>query len=276
LIKKTDLLFGDDFSMRTIKWKEGIVITIDQTVLPERELWIEMKNCKEVSLAIKEMKMRGAPLIGIAAAYGLALTAYHSKAERREDLLNDLEDSADILRQTRPTAVNLFWSIKRMLEKGKSVKGDIEALRKTIIEEAQKMANEDVNINRSIGKHGSKLIVDGDTILTHCNAGSLATVDYGTALAVVRTAWEEGKRISVIADETRPLLQGARLTVFELIKDGIPVTLITDNMAGYLMSKGLINKVIVGADRIVQNAVINKIGTYSVAVLARENNMMLL
>ncbi len=259
--------------MRTIEWRDGAVATIDQTVLPDREVWIELRDTGEVASALKEMKMRGAPLIGVAAAYGLALTAYHSNAGSTEDLLQELEESAEALRKTRPTAVNLFWAVERILNKAKETRGGVQKLRETILAEAEKMADEDVDVNRRIGKHGSKLISDGDTILTHCNAGSLATVDYGTALAVVRSAWEEGKRIKVIADETRPKLQGARLTVYELVRDGIPVTLITDNMAGYLMSKGLVQKVIVGADRIVQDAVVNKIGTYTVAVLAHEHDI---
>jgi len=259
--------------MRTIEWQDGVVITIDQTALPDREVLIELRNCEEVALALKEMKMRGAPLIGVAAAYGLALTAYHSKAKRSEDLFKELENSAETLRRTRPTAVNLFWAVGRVLRKAKENQGDVKTLRQIVIDEAQKMAIEDIEVNRRIGKHGSKLIANGDTILTHCNAGSLATVDYGTALAVVRAAWGEGKQIKVFADETRPKLQGARLTAYELMRDGIPVTLITDNMAGYVMSKGLVNKVVVGADRIVQDAVINKIGTYTVAILAREHGV---
>jgi methylthioribose-1-phosphate isomerase len=219
------------------------------------------------------MRMRGAPLIGVAAAYGIALAAYHSKATTREELLRELEESAETLRNTRPTAVNLFWAVERVLKKAKEARGEAKSVQQAVIAEAQRMADEDVECNRRIGRHGARLIADGDVVLTHCNAGSLATVDYGTALAVIVAAWEEGKRIRVVADETRPKLQGARLTVYELMRDGIPVTLITDNMAGYLMSKGLIDKVVVGADRIVRDAVINKIGTYSVAVLAREHGI---
>ncbi|MEM1544090.1 MAG: S-methyl-5-thioribose-1-phosphate isomerase [Candidatus Bathyarchaeia archaeon] len=259
--------------MRTIEWRDGVVVTIDQTMLPYREDWIEMRGCHEVAEAIKRMKIRGAPLIGAAAAYGLALTAYYSKARNRDDLLREIEQSADMLRRTRPTAVNLFWAIERILSKARSAVGDVDALKNLIIEEAKRIAEEDVIVNRKIGEYGSKLILDGDTILTHCNAGRLATVDYGTALAAVRFAWEEGKHIKVIATETRPLLQGARLTAYELMRDGIPVTLITDNMVGYVMSRGLVDKVFVGADRIVQDAVINKIGTYSIAVLAHEHNI---
>ncbi len=259
--------------MRTIEWKNGAVVTVDQTLLPEREVWLKLEDCKQVASAIKEMKMRGAPLIGVAAAYGLALTAYHSKVKSRENLMKELEESAETLRRTRPTAVNLFWAVERVIKRAKETKGDAEALRRSVIKEAQKMADEDVEANRRIGKNGSVLIADGDAVLTHCNAGSLATVDYGTALAVVRAAWEEGKCIRVFADETRPKLQGARLTAYELMRDGIPVTLITDNMAGFLMAKGMINKAIVGADRIVRDAVINKIGTYTVAVLAHEHGI---
>jgi len=259
--------------VRTIEWRDGVVYTIDQTVLPKKEVWIELRTSEQVAQALKEMKIRGAPLIGVAAAYGLALTALHSKVQNREDFMREVEVAAETIRNTRPTAVNLFWAVDRILKKAHETSGGVESLKEAIVAEALRMADEDVEVNHRIGKHGSKLINDGDVILTHCNAGSLATVEYGTALAIVRVAWEEGKRIRVFADETRPLLQGARLTVFELMRDNIPVTLITDNMAGYVMSKGLVNKVIVGADRIVHDAVINKIGTYSIAVLAHENNI---
>jgi methylthioribose-1-phosphate isomerase len=259
--------------MRTIEWRSGVVVTIDQTVLPLKEEWIELRSCEEVASAIKEMKIRGAPLIGVAAAYGIALTAYHSEAETREDLLSELERSAETLRRTRPTAVNLFWAIDRLLEKAKATAGGPEELKRTVVSEAERIADEDVETNRRIGLHGASLLSDSDTVLTHCNAGSLATVDYGTALAVIRAAWEEGKHVRVIADETRPKLQGARLTAYELMRDGIPVTLITDSMVGYVMSKGLVDKVIVGADRVVRDGVANKIGTYSVAVLAKEHGV---
>ena len=259
--------------MRTIEWRSGVVVTIDQTVLPLKEKWIELRRCEEVASAIKEMKMRGAPLIGVAAAYGMALTAYHSKAKTKEELIRELEKCAETLKKTRPTAVNLFWAVDRIMNKARNTRGTLEDLKDAVVSEAIAMADEDVETNRRIGKHGAKLLSNGDTVLTHCNAGSLATVDYGTALAVIRAAWEEGKRIKVIADETRPKLQGARLTAYELIRDGIPVTLITDNMAGYVMSKGMVDKVIVGADRIVRDGVANKIGTYTVAVLAKEHDI---
>lgn len=259
--------------MRTIEWRDGVVITIDQTRLPNKTLFLKMRKCEEVASAIKEMRMRGAPLIGVAAAYGLALTAYHSKVEKREELMRQIEESAKVLKETRPTAVNLFWAVDRILKKARETFGDAKAVTKVVVDEARRMADEDVEVNRKIGEHGSKLIDDKDVILTHCNAGSLATVDYGTALGIVRTAWEQGKEIKVIATETRPKLQGARLTAYELKRDGIPVTLITDNMVGYAMSKRLIDKVVVGADRIVRDAVINKIGTYTIAVLAHEHNV---
>jgi methylthioribose-1-phosphate isomerase len=223
--------------------------------------------------AIKVLRVRGAPLLGAAAGFGVALAAYNSKAKTRDKLFADLETAGTIIKCQRPTAVNLFWGVDRVLNKAKNTTGTVEQVKAAVIEEAKKITDEDAAQNRAIGKNGSVLIKDGDTILTHCNAGELATVEYGTALGVVRAAWEEGKKIKVFADETRPLLQGARLTAYELKRDGIPVTLITDNMAGYVMSKGMINKVIVGSDRIVQDGVVNKIGTYSVAVLAHEHGI---
>jgi methylthioribose-1-phosphate isomerase len=219
------------------------------------------------------MKIRGAPLIGVAAAYALALTTHHSKAKTKKELIRELEESAVLLKKTRPTAVNLFWAVDRITRKARETHGTAKTVAKAVVEEANKMADEDVETNRKMGEHGSALLNDGDIILTHCNAGSLATVDYGTALGVIRVAWEQGKKVSVIATETRPKLQGARLTAYELQQDGIPVTLITDGMVGYVMQKGLINKVIVGADRIVRDAVINKIGTFGVAVLAHEHKI---
>ena len=260
-------------AMRTIEWNDGVVITIDQMRLPNKTLFLKMRNCEEVASAIKEMRMRGAPLIGVAAAYGLALTAYYSKVEKREALIRQIEESAKVLKRTRPTAVNLFWAVDRILKKAHETLGDVKAVVKVVVDEARRMADEDVESNRKIGEHGSKLIGNKDVILTHCNAGSLATVDYGTALGIVRTAWEQGKEVKVIATETRPKLQGARLTAYELKRDGIPVTLITDNMVGYAMSKRLIDKVVVGADRIARDGVINKIGTYTIAVLAHEHNV---
>jgi methylthioribose-1-phosphate isomerase len=259
--------------MRTIEWRDGKTITIDQTKLPHQTVFLEMKTCEEVAEAIETMKIRGAPLLGASAAFALALTAYHSKAKKKEDLISQLEKAAETIRKTRPTAVNLFWALDRILFKVKKFSGSREQLVALVVKEAQKIADEDAAANRSIGKFGSKLVSDGDVILTHCNAGALATVDYGTALGIIRAAWEQGKKITVIATETRPKLQGARLTTYELSRDGIPVTLITDNMVGYFMHRKTINKVIVGADRIVQDAVINKIGTYTLAVLAKEHSI---
>ncbi|UCC58203.1 MAG: S-methyl-5-thioribose-1-phosphate isomerase [Candidatus Bathyarchaeum sp.] len=259
--------------MRTIEWKDGVVVIIDQTKLPNEVVWVELKNTSDVASAIKEMKVRGAPLIGVTAAYGLGLVAFHSKSEKREDLLKELEKAAEVLRKTRPTAVNLFWAIDRVMKRARETSGGKEELAEAVVAEARRMADEDVEVNRKMGKFGAQLIEDGDTVLTHCNAGSLATVDYGTALGVVRAALEEGKNVKVIASETRPKLQGARLTCYELMRDGIPVTLITDTMVGYVMSKGLVDKVVVGADRVVRDAVLNKIGTYNVAVLAMEHGI---
>jgi methylthioribose-1-phosphate isomerase len=259
--------------MRTIEWRDGKVVTIDQTKLPQETAFLEMRNVIEVAEAIKTMKIRGAPLLGAASAFALALVAYHSKVEKKAELIDELQKAAEILKETRPTAVNLFWAIDRILSGVRGFSGNAKGLAAFVVGEAQKIADEDVKANRLIGGHGAELIRDGDVVLTHCNAGALATVDYGTALGVIRTAWEQGKKIKVIATETRPKLQGARLTAYELKRDGIPVTLITDNMVGYLMYKRLIDKVIVGADRIVRDAVINKIGTYTIAVLAKEHKI---
>ena len=259
--------------MRMIKWRNGAVITPDQTKLPLQEVTLEIKTVEQMAEAIKSLRVRGAPLLGAAAAFGIALAANYSKAKTKEEMLLDLEDASSIIKRQRPTAVNLFWGVDRVLNKARAYLGNIEELKASVIEEALKIADEDAAQNRAIGKKGSVLIDDGDTILTHCNAGELATVEYGTALGIVRASWEQGKKIKVIADETRPLLQGARLTVYELKRDGIPVTLITDNMAGYVMSRGLVDKVIVGSDRIVQDGVVNKIGTYSIAVLAHEHGI---
>jgi methylthioribose-1-phosphate isomerase len=270
LLNKT-VYSGDE--MRTIVWHEGIVRTIDQSRLPNETVVLELRSYDEVADAINTMKIRGAPLLGVAAAYALALAVYHSKTIRKDELLDELEKAAKAIRETRPTAVNLFWAIDRILNKVNDLTGNAGDLAVFVVEEAQMIADEDAEANRLIGKHGANLVHDGDTILTHCNAGALATVEYGTALGVIRAVWEQGKKIRVIATETRPKLQGARLTAYELKRDGIPVTLITDNMVGYVMYKRMVNVVIVGADRIVQDAVINKIGTFTIAVLAKEHNI---
>jgi methylthioribose-1-phosphate isomerase len=259
--------------MRTIEWCNGTVITIDQTRLPHETITLKIKTIEEMVEAIKNMRIRGAPLLGAATAFALALTAYHSKANSTGKVLAELESSAKTLKSTRPTAVNLFWAADRILSKARGFSGNAEELKSLIVQEAQKIADEDAEANLAIGKNGAQLIEDGDVVLTHCNAGELATVEYGTALGVIRAAWKQGKKIKVIATETRPLLQGARLTAYELKRDGIPVTLITDDMVGYVMHKRLVNKVVVGADRIVQDAVINKIGTFTVAVVAHEHGV---
>jgi methylthioribose-1-phosphate isomerase len=259
--------------MRTIEWHDGTVITVDQTKLPLETVTLKIKTVAEMAEAIKNLHVRGAPLLGACAAFCLALAAYHSKVSCVSELLAELEDAATTLKSTRPTAVNLFWATDRVLDKARDFSGDVEELKALVVQEAQRIADEDAEANRAMGENGAALINDGDVILTHCNAGELATVEYGTALGVIRAAWKQGKNIKVIATETRPLLQGARLTAYELKRDGIPVTLITDSMVGYVMSKGLVDKVVVGADRIVQDGVANKIGTFTVAVLAHEHGV---
>jgi methylthioribose-1-phosphate isomerase len=259
--------------MRTIKWCDGTVITIDQTRLPQEVVTLELTTVDQMAEAIKVLRIRGAPLLGAAAGYALALAAYHSEAKSIQKLLAELEKAGGVIKSTRPTAVNLFWGVDRVLAKARCFSGTIEGLKTLVVDEAQAIADEDAAQNIAIGRNGADLIHHGDTVLTHCNAGELATVEYGTALGVIRAAWSQGKKIKVIADETRPLLQGARLTAYELCRDGIPVTLITDSMIGYVMHKHLVNEVIVGADRIVQDAVFNKIGTFTVAVVAKEHGV---
>ncbi len=261
--------------MRTVEWKNGVVRMIDQRELPRRLVVAEFSDYREVAKAIREMVVRGAPAIGAAAAFGLALAARKSPARTRGELLADLEEAAEVLRATRPTAVNLSWAVERMLARARSLEsGDVKEMARTLEREAQAIADEDVETNRRMGAYGAELIEDGDNILTHCNTGALATVDYGTALGVIRTAHEQGKRIHVWVDETRPRLQGARLTAWELMELGIPMTLIADNAAGHLMRTGKVDIVLVGADRIARNGdVANKIGTYKLAVLAKENGV---
>lgn len=261
--------------MRTIEWKDGKVFLINQRRLPLKYEIINCSTYKEVAEAIKEMKIRGAPAIGVAAAFGMALAAYSSKADTYEEFNLDMEKAKAFLAIARPTAVNLFWALERIMNLI-NLKKDIDLckLNDIILQEAKNIAREDIKINKVIGKYGSSLIKDGDNILTHCNAGALATADYGTALGVIRTAFKEGKKIHVYVDETRPVLQGARLTTWELMREKIPFTLITDNMAGFLMFQKKVNLIIVGADRIARNGdVVNKIGTYSLSVLARENKV---
>jgi methylthioribose-1-phosphate isomerase len=248
---------------------------IDQRKLPLEFVVVEFDDYRDVAKSIQEMYIRGAPAIGAAAAFGLALAAQQSQATNCQDLLADLEAAADVIRATRPTAVNLFWATDRMLRRAHdSGHVTVDALAGDLVAEAQRIANEDVEINRRMGAHGATLIEDGFNILTHCNAGALATVDYGTALAVTRAAHEQGKKIHVWVDETRPRLQGARLTSWELMNEGIPMTLIADNVAGHLMRTGQVDIVVVGSDRTAANGdVANKIGTYKLAVLAKENGI---
>ncbi len=260
---------------KTIEWKDGVVRMLDQSRLPLEAVYMECRDYMEVAEAIKTLKIRGAPAIGIAAAMGIALGAQGIEAKNFKTFHKDLKTIGDHLAKQRPTAVNLFWAIQRMLDFAKGHKDlPLEELKKILIKESMDILEEDIRVNRAIGEHGAEFIKDGDTVLTHCNAGALATGGYGTATAPIFVAIEQGKRVRVFADETRPILQGARLTSWELMQAGVDVTLITDNMAGSLMKKGLINLAIVGADRVARNGdVANKIGTYSVAVLCKEHKI---
>ena len=257
-------------TIETIEWTAEGVVMIDQTRLPREEVFVTCRNYVEVAAAIRDMIIRGAPAIGVAAAMGVAIGALHSK-----DLEADMPVICETLAKTRPTAVNLFWAIDRMKQVYSSVRDlDAAQIRLRLVAEAKKIRAEDIAINEAIGRNGAPLVPDHKTVLTHCNAGALATAGFGTALGVIRAAVQAGKTIDVFADETRPFLQGARLTAWELQRDGIETTLITDNMAGHFLKSGRIGCVVVGADRIAGNGdVANKIGTYSVAVLARENSV---
>src|SRR5881409_3362283 len=259
-------------AIRTVEWQDGAVVMLDQRLLPTREVYRTYRDYRGVARAIKEMVIRGAPAIGVAAAMGIALGAQQL---RKIDRPEEFDRLCQVFAATRPTAVNLFWAIERMRAVyTRTCAQGRAALCACLEREAIQIHNEDIAANRRLGRYGAMLIPRGATVLTHCNAGALATAGYGTALGVIRAAWEQGKKIRVLADETRPVLQGARLTVWELIQDQIPVTLITDNMAGALMRRGLIHLCLVGADRIAANGdVANKIGTYSVAVLARAHGL---
>jgi len=263
-------------SFFTIAFKNGKVLMLDQRLLPEKEEYLSLKSYEEVAQAIEKMVIRGAPAIGIAAGFGLALAAIHlDKIEDQSKWWKKFEQACKRLAKTRPTAVNLFWAIERMRKKAYSLLTLPAKTRAGIlVSEAQSILRQDIDINRQMGKNGARLLKTGDVVLTHCNAGALATGGYGTALGVVRSAIAQGKKIKVFADETRPFLQGARLTAWELNKDRIPVTLISDNMAGWAMKNHKVNKIIVGADRIARNGdTANKIGTYSLAVLAKEHKI---
>ncbi len=258
--------------VETIQWTDGGVVMIDQRKLPREVVYATCRSYQEVAEGIRAMVIRGAPAIGVAAAMGVALGALRADPSRMDE---EMETICATLAATRPTAVNLFWAIDRMKKLYGSLSGKtVEEVRRALVAEAQLIKEEDIEINRAMGRHGAELIPDGKTVLTHCNAGALATAGYGTALGVIRAAIESGKKIDVFADETRPFLQGARLTAWELQQDGIETTVITDNMAGHFLRSGRIGCVVVGADRIAANGdVANKIGTYSVAVLAKENGV---
>ena len=262
-------------SIQTMRWADGKFEMIDQRILPNRFEYISYDSAQSVAEGIKTMVVRGAPAIGCAAAFGIALEGLKLNKENDKDYRKNFEIAFKILAESRPTAVNLFWALAKMQKViNENVNLNLEELSNILLQEAIAIMEEDININKKMGAFGADLLKDGDVVLTHCNAGALATAGHGTALGVIRSAVEQGKKISVIADETRPFLQGARLTSWELIQDNIPVTLITDNMSGYLMSKGEINAIIVGTDRVAANGdVANKIGTYMVAVLARRHNI---
>jgi methylthioribose-1-phosphate isomerase len=259
--------------MRSVEWHNGKVRMIDQRLLPTESRLVTYDDHHKVAQAIRTMVIRGAPAIGAAAAFGMALAARRSQARDRERLLADLHAAAEMLRAARPTAVNLSWAVNHVLQHA-AAESDFTAIPETLLAEAQALADEDVEVNRRMGQHGAALIQDGDRVLHHCNTGALATVDYGTALGVIRAAHEQGKQLHVMVDETRPRFQGARLTAWELQQLGIPFTLIADNAAGHFMRTGQVNVVLVGADRVAANGdVANKIGTYKLAVVAQANDI---
>ena len=260
-------------TLKTVEWKSGSVVMIDQTKLPNELVFVTLTDYNQVADAIKTLVIRGAPAIGISGAFGLALAALNSKANSKDELINELKHAKKILFETRPTAVNLKWGLEKIMSVTKYFES-VDEIKKSIIETAKQMADDDIKINMAIGKHGSILFNDNDTIMTHCNAGALATVGYGTALGVIRATRDSGKNIKVIATETRPVQQGSRLTAFELKHDGIDVTIIPDTAVGYTMANGLVNKIVVGADRILRTGhVFNKIGTYQVAAIAKQHDI---
>src|SRR5437867_4365181 len=261
--------------VKTLEWIDSGVRFIDQTKLPTEEVYVTCTTHQQVADVIRTMDVRGAPGLGVAAAMGIALGIKNSKAENIDKLRQQFDSICDMIGKTRPTAVNLFWAIARMREKFELLSGKpISQIKQSLIEEAQRMHAEDIAANQAMGRHGAALMPASGGVLTHCNAGALATCGYGTALGVIRAAVEQGKHIHVYADETRPFLQGSRLTAWELMKDGIPTTVISDNMAGAMMKQGKIGAIVVGADRIAANGdVANKIGTYMLAVLAKEHGI---
>jgi len=260
-------------SLRTVEWKDNKVKMIDQTRLPNELIFVEYDDFNQIADAIKTLVVRGAPAIGVSGAFGLALAVLQSNAITKDELILDLEEAKKILFATRPTAVNLGWGLEKIMNVAKT--GDsVNKIKESVIFEAKKMADDDIKINKVMGKNGSVLFDDNDTIMTHCNAGALATVAYGTALGVIRATKESGKNVKVIATETRPIQQGSRLTAFELKHDGFDVSLIPDTAVGYSMANGFVNKVVVGADRIVKTGhVFNKIGTYQVATMAKQHGI---
>ena len=260
-------------SLKTVEWKDNKVVMIDQTKLPNQLEFVTFDDYNQVAEAIKTLVVRGAPAIGVSGAMGLALAALQSKGTTKQELISDLEKAKKILFETRPTAVNLAWGLSQIMKVANSGTS-IDQIKDSIIEQAKKMAEDDIQINKTMGKNGSELFENNDTIMTHCNAGGLATVGYGTALGVIRATRESGKNVKVIATETRPIQQGSRLTAFELKHDGFDVSLIPDTAVGYSMANGLVNKVVVGADRIVRTGhVFNKIGTYQVATMAKQHGI---
>ncbi|MFP6577991.1 MAG: S-methyl-5-thioribose-1-phosphate isomerase [Candidatus Nitrosopelagicus sp.] len=260
-------------TLRTIEWKNNEVIMIDQTKLPNELVYVKFTDYNDVAEAIRTLVVRGAPAIGVSGAFGMALAGLQSKAETKEELLSDLENAQKILFMTRPTAVNLVWGLEQIMKVAKE-NDSVDEIKESIIDKAKQMADDDIKINKEMGKHGSQLFENNDSVMTHCNAGALATVGYGTALGVIRATKESGKNIKVIATETRPVQQGSRLTAFELKHDGIDVTIIPDTAVGYTMANNLVNRVVVGADRILRTGhVYNKIGTYQVATMAKQHNI---
>ena len=260
-------------SLRTVEWKNNKVIMIDQTKLPNDLVFVEYDDFNQVAYAIQRLVVRGAPAIGVSGAFGLALAALQSNSPTISSLLDDLENAKKILFATRPTAVNLGWALEKIMKIARTG-NSIQEIKELVISSAKMMADEDIEINKTMGQNGSILFENNDTIMTHCNAGALATVAYGTALGVIRATREAGKNVKVIATETRPIQQGSRLTAFELKHDGFDVSLIPDTAVGYTMANGLVNKVVVGADRIVKTGhVFNKIGTYQVATMAKQHGI---
>jgi methylthioribose-1-phosphate isomerase len=265
--------YGNDKMLLTVRWENGTLILIDQTKLPTRLVYVKYNKYQDVANAIKSLIVRGAPAIGVAAAFGLCLAAFQSKAKSTSGLISDLKVAYARLKSTRPTAVNLAWALDIIMKK--ATEGtSVDQIRNEILDRSLRMANDDIAINKRIGQNGAQLISKNEVILTHCNAGSLATVGYGTALGVIRAAKDDGKRIQVIATETRPVMQGSRLTAFELTHDGIDVRLIPDTAVGHIMYQDTISRVIVGADRVLKTGhVFNKIGTYQIAALARRHSI---